>query len=126
MPNRVLVVDDSLLMRKMISDCLIANGWEIAGEAADGRDAVEKYRRLRPDAVTLDIVMPGADGMYALQHILGMDRDAKIVVVSALNQTKTISEAIRKGAQDFIAKPFFPDQLQETMRNYLTEPAGAV
>jgi two-component system chemotaxis response regulator CheY len=126
MPNRVLVVDDSLLMRKMVGDCLAANGWEVAGEACDGREAVEKYRQLRPDAVTLDIVMPGSDGMYALQNILRMDRDAKIVVVSALNQTRTISEAIRKGAQDFIAKPFFPEQLQDTMRNYLTEPAGAV
>lgn len=125
MPNRVLVVDDSLLMRKMIGDCLSAAGWEVAGEARDGKEAVEKYRELRPDAVTLDIVMPGADGMYALQTILGMDPEAKVVVVSALNQTKTISEAIRKGAQDFIAKPFFPNQLQETMRYYLAESAGA-
>jgi two-component system chemotaxis response regulator CheY len=125
MPNRVLVVDDSMLMRKMIGDCLVAGGWEIAGEASDGRQAVDKYRELRPDAVTLDIVMPGTDGIYALQSILGMDPNAKVVVVSALNQTKTISDAIRKGAQDFIAKPFFPDQLQETMRYYLAEPAGA-
>jgi two-component system chemotaxis response regulator CheY len=71
---------------------------------------------LNPTAVTLDIVMPGTDGLYALQHILQHDPQAKIVVVSALSQTKLISEAIRKGAQDFIAKPFLPEQLQTTLR----------
>jgi two-component system, chemotaxis family, chemotaxis protein CheY len=64
----------------------------------------------------MDIVMPGTDGMYALENILAMDADARIIVVSALNQTKLISEAIRKGAYDFIAKPFLPEQLQETVR----------
>ena len=108
MPNRVLVVDDSLLMRKMIGDCLEANGWEVVGEARDGREAVEKYRQLRPDAVTLDIVMPGSDGMHALQNILSMDHDAKIVVVSALNQTKTISEAIRKGGAGLHCQALLP------------------
>ncbi|OHB71427.1 MAG: hypothetical protein A2V70_01715 [Planctomycetes bacterium RBG_13_63_9] len=65
--------------------------------------------------MTLDIVMPGLDGMSALEQILEFDPDARIVVVSALNQTKLISEAIRRGAQDFIAKPFLPEQLQQTM-----------
>jgi len=117
MSKRVLIVDDSLLMRRMVAECLTEDGWEVAGEAADGREAVEKYRALRPDAVTLDIVMPGTGGMPALQDMLQMDPDAKVVVLSALNQTKMISEAIRKGAQDFIAKPFLPEQLQETMRH---------
>ncbi len=75
-----------------------------------------EYRRLRPSAVTLDIVMPGTNGIQALQEILLIDPQAKVVVVSALNQTKLISEAIRKGAQDFIAKPFLPEQLLQTMQ----------
>ena len=69
--------------------------------------------------------MPGTDGMYALEHILDFDPDAKVVVVSALNQTKLISEAIRKGAQDFIAKPFLPEQLQQTIANCIDEPVDA-
>ncbi|MBN2580742.1 MAG: response regulator [Pirellulales bacterium] len=123
MTRRVLIVDDSMLMRKMIADALSDDGWEIAGEAANGRQAVEHYGRLQPDAVTLDIVMPGTDGMYALEHIRQTDPQAKVVVVSALNQTKLISEAIRKGAQDFIAKPFLPEQLQATMRACLESTA---
>jgi len=122
MSKTVLVVDDSMLMRRMIGESLAAVGWEIVAEAGDGREAVEKYKAFRPDAVTLDIVMPGADGIYALEHILPFDPDAKVVVVSALNQTKLISEAIRRGAQDFIAKPFRPEHLQETMAGCLEAP----
>jgi two-component system chemotaxis response regulator CheY len=121
MSKRVLVADDSMLMRKMVSDSLTADGWEIVGEASNGEQAVEQYCRLKPDAVTLDIVMPGTDGLYALEHIMLFDPDAKVVVVSALNQTKLVSEAIRKGAQDFIAKPFLPEQLQQTMQSCVLE-----
>jgi len=119
MSKRVLVVDDSMLMRRMIGDTLKDCGWTVAAEAANGREAVEKYQQCRPDAVTLDIVMPQTDGLYALEEILKTDPAAKIVVVSALNQTKLISDAIRKGAHDFIAKPFLPEQLQETMNRCL-------
>ena len=115
MPGRVLIVDDSILMRRMIADTLIDDGWEVAGEASDGEEAIQQYRQVRPDAVTMDIVMPGTDGLYALEEIIRSDRAAKIIVVSALNQTKLISEAIRKGAQDFLAKPFLPEQLQATL-----------
>lgn len=121
MPHRALIADDSLLMRKMIRESLIDDGWEIVGEAANGQEAFDLYQKLQPDAVTLDIVMPGTDGLYALKSIMDANPEAKVVVVSALNQTKLISEAIRKGAQDFIAKPFLPEQLQQTMRNCLGE-----
>ncbi len=124
MSSSVLIVDDSALMRQMIADTLVSDGWEVVGEAADGREAVAKYEQLRPLAVTMDIVMPGANGIYALEEIMKMDSAARVVVVSALNQTRLISEAIRKGAQDFIAKPFLPEQLQTTMANCLpTETA---
>jgi len=115
MSKRVLVVDDSLLMRRMIADTLIDAGWEIVGEAGDGAEAISRFQQARPDAVTLDIVMPGTNGLVAMEEILKIDRSAKIVIVSALSQTKLISEAIRKGAHDFIVKPFMPEQLQETM-----------
>ncbi len=111
----VLIVDDSVLMRRMIGETLMAAGWEVAGEAGDGREAVEKYLQLHPDAVTMDIVMPERNGIQALEEILQIDPTARVVVISALNQTRMISEAIRKGAHDFIAKPFLPEQLQNTM-----------
>ncbi len=125
MSKRVLIVDDSILMRKMVTDTLVADGWEVIAEATNGQEAVERYEEFQPDAVSLDIVMPGTDGLYALERIMEIDPDAQVVVVSALNQTKLISEAIRKGAQDFIAKPFLPEQLQQTMRHCVELPAGA-
>jgi two-component system chemotaxis response regulator CheY len=125
MTKRAMVVDDSMLMRRMIIDSLTDSGWDVVGEATDGEHAVEMYKELRPDAVTMDIVMPGIGGLGALEGIIGFDPDAKIVVISALNQTKLISEAIRKGAQDFIAKPFLPEQLQETMSGCLEDPVEA-
>lgn len=119
MCRRVLIVDDSMLMRRLVKDTLVSDGWDVVGEAANGDDAIDAYGRLRPDAVTLDIIMPDTNGMSALQAILKIDPAAKVVVVSALSQSKLISEAIRSGAQDFIAKPFLPEQLQETLRNCL-------
>jgi two-component system chemotaxis response regulator CheY len=103
-------------MRRLVRDTLQTDGWEIVGEASSGREAIEQYEKLRPDVVTLDIIMPGMDGMDALTSIIRMDPNAKVIVVSALNQTRLISEAIRHGAQDFIAKPFLPEQLQHTLR----------
>ena len=123
--KRVLVVDDSALERKLIADTLAVDGWEIVGEAADGQEAVAQYELLKPGAVTLDIVMPGTDGIFALEHIRQYDPDAKVVIVSVCNQTKLISEAIEKGAQDFIPKPFLPEQLQEIMNGCLEVSAGA-
>ena len=125
MSKRALVVDDSMLMRKLVSDTLTSDGWDIVGEAADGQEAVAQYERFNPDAVSLDIVMPGTDGLFALEHIREYNPDARVVIVSACNQTKLISEAIRKGAQDFIAKPFLPEQLQETMNACVEVPVGA-
>lgn len=115
MSKRVLICDDSMLMRRMVADTLLADGWTVVGEAADGREAVTLFEELRPDAVTMDIVMPQYDGLYALPRILQIEPSAKVVVVSALAQTRMISEAIRAGAQDFIVKPFMPEQLQQTL-----------
>lgn len=125
MAKRVLIADDSMLMRRMIADVLTSIGWEVVAEASNGAEAVEQYQQYRPDVVTLDIVMPGTDGIYALENILLHNPNAKIVVVSALNQTKLISEAIRRGAHDFIAKPFMPEQLRDTVSRCVDEPVMA-
>lgn len=126
MSKRVLIADDSALIRRMIAEILSQAGWQVVGEASNGAEAIAKYQETRPDVVTLDIVMPGTDGLHALDGILASDPSAKVVVVSALNQTKLISEAIRKGAQDFIAKPFLPEQLLETVSACLGEQAISV
>jgi two-component system, chemotaxis family, chemotaxis protein CheY len=116
MQRRVLIVDDSMLMRRLVREALASDGWEIAGEAANGIEAVERYRQCWPDAVTLDITMPDCSGLTAVRRLLKIDPQARIVVVSALNQKKLTEELISVGACDFVVKPFSPEQLQDAMR----------
>ena len=110
--NRLLVVDDALLMRKMISDVAIGEGWEVVGEAKNGLEAVALFERFRPDLVTMDVVMPEMTGLEALRQIRAFDANAKIVMITALDQKQTMFEAIRDGAIDFIVKPFDRDRIK--------------
>lgn len=103
---RLLVVDDALIMRTMIKDIARSAGWEIIGEATTGAEAVARYRELKPDLVTLDIVMPEMDGVEALRTIRAEDPRALVVMVSAVDQRAKLTECIRLGACDFIVKPF--------------------
>jgi two-component system chemotaxis response regulator CheY len=104
--KRLLIVDDAMLMRKMIRDVAVAAGWEVAGEARNGAEAVALYQRLRPDLVTMDVVMPELGGLDALRQIRAADPAAQVVMITALDQKQTLMESIRAGAIDFIVKPF--------------------
>lgn len=115
MPRTLLIVDDALIIREMIKDAARPAGWTIAGEATDGRMAIERYQQFRPDAVTLDLVMPEYDGLYALRGIMAADPEAKIVVVSALDQKSVLREAFKLGAFDFLVKPFDRQLLVKTL-----------
>jgi two-component system chemotaxis response regulator CheY len=111
MNKRLLVVDDALLMRRLIRDVATEAGWEVAGEAANGAEAVEQYRRLRPDLVTMDVVMPEMTGLEALRRIRDDDPGAQVVMVTALDQKQTVRDSIDAGAIDFIVKPFQRDRV---------------
>jgi two-component system chemotaxis response regulator CheY len=111
------VTDDALIIREMIKDAATAAGWEIAGEATNGQEAIDKYQELRPDAVTLDMVMPDFDGIHALRGIMQADPQARVCVVSALDQQQVLKEAFKIGAADFIVKPFKKDNLINTLDN---------
>jgi two-component system chemotaxis response regulator CheY len=104
--GRLLIVDDAMIMRKMIRDVAVSAGWEVVGEASNGAEAVALYALLRPDLVTMDLVMPVMDGNEALRQIRAGDPGARVVVVTALDQKQTLMESIRDGAIDFIVKPF--------------------
>ena len=104
--KRLLIVDDALIMRKRIREIAETAGWQIAGEATNGEEAVEMYQAEDPDLVTLDIVMPKLDGVAALRKIMQFDPNARVVMVSALNQKPKLIECIDAGAIDFIVKPF--------------------
>ena len=113
MTKRLLIVDDAILMRMRIRDIAREAGWEIAGEAANGQEAVARYSELGPDLVTLDIVMPTMDGVEALREIRRVDPTARVVMVSAVDQREKLTECIRLGATDFIVKPFDKSSLRE-------------
>ncbi len=106
MAVRILVVDDAQFMRHMLKKLLTEAGFEIAGEAADGEEAVAKYEELRPDLVTMDVVMPALDGLAALGRIRDLDPEAKVIMVSAVDQRESLLEAVRAGATDYVVKPF--------------------
>ncbi|GAF64036.1 response regulator [Alkalihalobacillus trypoxylicola] len=116
----ILIVDDAAFMRMMIKDILVKNGYTIAGEAANGAEAVEKYKELGPDLVTLDITMPEMDGIQALKEIRATDGDAKVIMCSAMGQQSMVIDAIQSGAKDFIVKPFQADRVIEAIQKVLS------
>jgi two-component system chemotaxis response regulator CheY len=116
---RVLVVDDAIFMRKMISDILEGNDMEIVGEADTGALAVEKYNELKPDLVTMDIIMPEMNGIDAVRQIVASDPQARIVMCSALGQQALVQDAIAAGAKDFLIKPFNPSRVIEVINKVL-------
>ncbi|HOK19604.1 MAG TPA: response regulator [Thermosynergistes sp.] len=118
--TKVLVVDDAAFMRMMLKDILLKGGFEIAGEAMNGAEAVRLYQELKPDLVTMDITMPEVDGIAAVKEIKKIDPNAKVVMVSAMGQQAMVIEAIQAGASDFIVKPFQPDRVLEALKKALS------
>ena len=119
MNQTVLVCDDAIFMRTMISDILSQAGFEVVGEAESGLQAVEKYRMLKPDLVTMDIVMPDMGGIEAVREICKGDPEAKILMCSAMGQQALVVEAIQAGAKDFVVKPFQPSRVLEAVQRVL-------
>jgi two-component system chemotaxis response regulator CheY len=115
----VLVCDDAIFMRTMISDILTQAGYEVVGEAETGSQAVQKYRDLKPDLVTMDIVMPDMSGIEAVREICKEDPDARILMCSAMGQQALVVEAIQAGAKDFVVKPFQPSRVLEAVQRLL-------
>jgi two-component system, chemotaxis family, chemotaxis protein CheY len=115
----VLICDDAIFMRTMISDILTQAGYRVVGEAADGAQAVARYRELRPDLVTMDIVMPDMGGIDAVREIVRDDPGAKILMCSAMGQQALVVEAIQAGARDFVVKPFQPSRVLEAVQRVL-------
>jgi two-component system, chemotaxis family, chemotaxis protein CheY len=117
--HRVLVCDDAIFMRTMISDILSGAGYEVVGEAETGLQAIQRYRELKPDLVTMDIVMPDMGGIDAVREIVKDDPNAKILMCSAMGQQALVVEAIQAGAKDFVVKPFQPSRVLEAVQRVL-------
>ncbi len=119
MSHSVLICDDAIFMRTMVSDILQGAGFEVVGEAETGVQAVEKYKQLRPDLVTMDIVMPDMGGIDAVREITKFDPKARILMCSAMGQQALVIEAIQAGARDFVVKPFQPSRVLEAVQRVL-------
>jgi len=118
---RVLIVDDAVVMRMMIKEILAKNGFEVVGEAQNGTEAVEKYKNLRPDVVTMDMVMPGVDGITAVRQIISEDPSARILMCTSMGQETLLNEAIEAGAKSYITKPFQPAKILESIDKVLEQ-----
>ncbi len=119
MKARVLIADDASFMRQMIREIIEPYGYEVVGEATNGIEAEKQFLELRPDLVTMDIVMPKRSGIDAVKSILVEDPHAKVVMCSALGQETLVTEALEAGASDFIVKPFKPDAVLATLKKIL-------
>jgi len=116
---RILVVDDAAFMRMMVRDMLKKIGHQVVGEAGDGFHGVQMYKELKPDLVTMDVTMPEMDGVEAVKEIIAFDKDAKIVMISAMGQQAIVMDCIKAGAKDFIVKPFNIDRVAEAIKKVL-------
>lgn len=115
--KKVLIVDDAAFMRVSIKNMLSKNGYEIIGEAENGKIALQKYQELGPDVVTMDITMPEMDGLTSLKKILELDPGANIIMISAMGQESMVREAVLSGAKGFIVKPFKEDVIVAALNN---------
>jgi two-component system chemotaxis response regulator CheY len=121
MSNRsILIADDAVFMRTLLKDILSKAGFEIAGEAANGAEAVRLYNEKQPALVTMDITMPEKTGLEALKEIMAKDPGAKIIMCSAMGQHAMVLDAIKSGAVDFVVKPFQPERVLEAVSKALS------
>jgi len=125
MTKRVLIVDDAPFMRDMIKDIFSGGDYEVVGEAFHGVEAVEKFKELKPDLVTMDIVMPFKSGIEATREIIGIDPQANIIMCSALGQESLVMEAIEAGAKHFIIKPFKAEDVLNVIQQVLSSQESA-
>jgi len=121
MAKTVLIVDDIEFVRKTLSDILTAARYTVVGEAADGTEALQLYQTLNPDIVTMDIVMPKMSGIEATRKIVQFDKDARVVIISAMGQENLVMDAITVGAKDYLVKPFSAGDVVKTIERVLAD-----
>ena len=121
MAKRILICDDAAFIRMMGKDIMKRAGYEIVGEAENGKVACTKYRELKPDLVLMDIAMPEMDGIQALKKIRQEDGKANVIMCSSMGQQAMVIEAIQAGAKDFVMKPFQSERLLEAVKKVIGE-----
>lgn len=118
----VLMVDDSVVSRKVLRNILEKGGYEVIGEAVNGEEGYLKYKELKPDIVTMDITMPVMDGIESLSLIKRDNGDTKVIMITASGQREKMVEALKRGAEEFILKPFEEDEILKTLAYVMETP----
>lgn len=118
---KILIVDDEKFMRLTMKRLLEMGGHEVVGEAGNGIEAIHLYSKFQPDVVTMDITMPEMDGIEAVEKICQKHPEAKIIMCSAMGQSKLVTESLMKGAKDFIVKPFKPERVYNAIDKILNQ-----
>jgi len=118
-PKKLLIVDDSLVVRKAIQKFLENYNVKIVGTATDGNSALEMFKKHLPEIVTLDITMPGLDGFDVLDEMIRLDKSVQVVVITALADKATGLKALRLGAKSYITKPFGPQKLKDAFERLI-------
>jgi two-component system chemotaxis response regulator CheY len=113
----VLIVDDSRTSRRILKDILEKAGYQVIGEAVNGKEGVEQYDKMQPDIVTMDITMPEMDGIEALRRIRQAHPDARVVMITAAGQKDKMMEAVKIGASEFVSKPFIIETVLEALEH---------
>ena len=116
---RVVIADDAMFMRTVLKNLLLEENIEVVGEASNGNEAIELAKAERPDIMTLDITMPELDGISAIPKILEASPNTKIIMVSAMGQQGMVIDAIKKGAKDFITKPFEKSRILQAIKKVM-------
>lgn len=119
MSHTVLICDDAVFMRSLLREILEQAGYTVVGEAITGAEAVDRYKELRPDLVTLEVVMPDIGGIDAVREMVAFDPEARIIMCSALGQQALMAEATEAGAREFVVKPFQPSRVLEAVQRVL-------
>lgn len=119
--NKILIVDDSKLIRAQVRDVLKAENYEIVGEAISGKDATKKFKELKPDLVIMDVIMPHGNGIEATKMIMAMDENARVLLMSTDNQEWRVTEAVIAGGKGYIRKPFTDVTLLEKVKEMLED-----
>jgi len=118
---KVLVVDDSMIIRRQITNIFVEMGHEVIAEAKDGKSAISIYRDKKPDFVTMDITMPDMDGIETVTKIKSKDKSAKILMVTSHGQEKMVIQSIKAGAKGYILKPVTVQKMQEALNKIFPE-----
>ncbi len=110
-----MIVDDSMVVRKSLKKLLEELGHEVVHESEDGRDAVQRYSKVKPDLVTMDITMPVLNGILALKEIILQDKDARIVMVTSHGEEELVMDAVSFGAMGYILKPITKEKIEKVL-----------